>query len=111
MDKFKNLAVLITVVIGALSSVYGAYSFLNRKVIDQERKYQNEISLNKKIDRLIIYDSLKSIQFLQIIDTLKIVTSKQNTLIRQQKILNASYKEHLKQAKKIDELINFYELQ
>ena len=110
-DKVIKISAVLGAVIFILSSVFGGYSFINRRVIEKERKLRNETLQDSRMNMLIRSDSIMIIRFDQVMDALKTVTEDQALVIKQQKALNTSFKEHLKQAKKIDELINFYELQ
>ena len=111
MNKVKNIALWITIVFGAISSIYGAYSFFSRKIVEQDRKEQSELVLIEAVNKMVKSDSLLMVQFSHVTDTLKMVMQSQNTIVSKQKSLNASFAKHLKLSEKVDELINFYELQ
>jgi hypothetical protein len=111
MNKVKNIALWITAVFAAISTIYGAYSFFSRKIVTADRKEQNDIIYIQAVNKLIKSDSLLILQFSQVVDTLNKVKETQDMLLVKQNKLNASFVKHLKLSEKVDELINFYELQ
>lgn len=110
-DKIKNIATWITAVFVAISTIYGAYSFFSRKIIESDRKSQSDAVLIQAVNKLVKSDSIASVQFSQVMDTLEKVMQTQSLLVSKQNKLNASFVKHLKSSEKIDELINFYEQQ
>ena len=109
MNKVKNIALWITVVFAAISSIYGGYSFFSRKIVEQDRKQQSELILIQAVNKLVKSDSISTAQFYQVIDTLSQIKSGQDLLMIRQKKLNSSFVEHLKLSKRVDEVINYYE--
>jgi hypothetical protein len=113
MNKVGNIIIKIGSIIGTLvvivSSIFGAYSFINRKIIEKERNTQNGIALEKKVDRWIAVDSIRSMQMDKIIDTLNLVVKNQVTSIKQVNKLNTGFAKHLKTTDRIEELLNWYE--
>lgn len=111
MNKIKNIALWITAVFAAISTIYGAYSFFSRKIIESDRKQQSDVVLIQAVNKLVKSDSLALVQFSQVMDTLEKVMQTQAVMVSKQKALNASFVKHLKSSEKIDELINYYEQQ
>jgi hypothetical protein len=109
MSKVKNIALWISAIIAAVSSLYGGYSFFSRKIIESDRKQQSELVLIEAVNKLVKSDSISTAQFYQVIDTLSQIKSGQDLLMIRQKKLNNSFVEHLKLSKRVDELINYYE--
>jgi hypothetical protein len=106
-----NARIWLPIIFASITSLYGLYSFLSKNIINNERRSQIDIYLTASVDRLLHLDSLSLTKSNGIIDTLKVITYKQNILIDQMKALNTSYKEHLQISKNINELLRFYELQ
>jgi hypothetical protein len=91
MDKIKNTAVWVSVVIGAFMALYGAYSLFTKKIIEKDREQQtilsskNDIRQTKKTDSLIISRFAElNFRFNNLSDTFKIIVEKQNIIINKQ---------------------------
>jgi hypothetical protein len=107
LDKIKNIAIWISVVLATISSLYGAYSFFTKKIIAEDRKTQHELALEQKVEKWIKIDSLKTIQTDQIADTLSLIVKNQAITSRQVKKISIGLTNHFKQTDRMDELLNF----
>jgi hypothetical protein len=115
MDKIKNTAVWISVVIGAFMAIYGAYSLFTKKIIEKDRQQQsaitlrNEVKDNNKPDSLIISRfSELNFRFNNLSDTLKKIVEKQNLIISKQVKTDKGLVELYKLTGKVEALVNWW---
>ena len=108
-DKIIKISAVLGAVIFICSSVFGGYSLLTKRAIEQDRKTQNEIALLKQIEKSARNDSVT----LSMIDTLLvhqgILMMKVEENSKGTKAVISGFKKHLKATDRLEELLNFYE--
>jgi hypothetical protein len=108
-DKILKASAVLGAVIFLCSSIFGGYSFLNRKAVEKERKTQHEITLERTVNKLIKSDSVT----IAMIDTLLvhqgILMYKIEENTKGTKAVISGFKKHLKATDRLEELLNFYE--
>jgi hypothetical protein len=107
MTKIKNIAVWISVVIGALMAVYGAYSLFTSKIIEKDRTTQSEIVLKQEVTDLKESVNNLVIQTTNNADTLGIIYRNQINTNKQVKKISNGMVNHFKQTDRIEELFNW----
>jgi hypothetical protein len=106
--KLSNIAKIVSTIIGAIvvtvSSLWGVYSFLSKNAVQKATDDINKQAIEQKVDHLIKSDSEKTVK-------LDVVICNQEASMKITNALNTSYKIHLKESKKVDELIQYLEMQ
>lgn len=106
----KNVLIYFKEIVFIIVTLYAGYQFIKNNIVDKDRKLQSEIINDNKVKLWIKTDSLNTINNQHILDTLVYVAKTQAIIVKKVNNLNSGFTTHLKQAEKIDELINFYEL-
>jgi hypothetical protein len=85
-----------------VSSCYGAYVFIFKQGIDSERKQNQTVNLEMKVDRLIINDSLKTIRIEEFQKVLEENTKETKANTKATNATVSSLANHYKLSNKID---------
>lgn len=108
-SKILYVSKWIAGVVGGMTAVAGIVLFIYNTGIRHERQVQKDYSLEKKVDMLIVSDSLKNIKIDMILDNQKDLSSNQFSMNSKLDRLNNSYINHLKKEEKVDQLIEYLE--
>jgi len=109
LNKILYICKWIGGVIGGITAIAGIILFIYSQGIKSEQEKIKDYSLEAKVDRLIEYDSIKTIKLDQVLINQDEFSQKQIMFEKKMDNLNNSYINHLKTDKKIDELINYLE--
>jgi len=108
-SKILYISKWIAGVVGGMTAVVGIVLFIYNTGIKHERQVQKDYTLEKKVDLLIVSDSLKNIKLDQVLDNQKDLSSNQFSMSSKLDRLNNSYVNHLKKDQKVEELIEYLE--
>jgi hypothetical protein len=109
LSKVLNIAKWIAGVVGGVTAIAGIVTFIYTQGIKAEQKKLKSTSLEAKVDKLVVSDSIKNDKLDRMLYFQEISNNKQQQMDKKLDNLNASYINHLKADKKIDELIKYLE--
>ena len=96
-------------IIGGVMAIVGVVTIIYTQGIKAEQKRYKESTVENKIDKLIVSDSIQSIKIDEVLSNQTNFTTEQASINSKLDNLNKSYINHLKTDKKVDELIQYLE--
>lgn len=109
LEKILYIAKWIAGVIGAVTAILGIVTLIYTQGIKAEQKKSKNSTIESKVDKLIVLDSIKSLKIDQMLVNQEKFGERQKNIEIKVDNLNRSYINHLKSDKRVDELINYLE--
>ena len=106
-DKVLYIAKWVAGVIGGAMAVLGVVTLIYTQGVKAEQKKAQNSTIESKVDKLIVSDSIKSFKIDQVLVNQEKFGERQKDIETKVDNLNRSYINHLKTDKKVDELINY----
>jgi hypothetical protein len=108
-SKILHISKWIAGVIGGATAIAGIVMFIYNTGIKHEKEVQKDTSLEKKVDMLIVSDSLKTVKLDQVLVNQSDFAANQFNMNSKLDRLNNSYINHLKTDQKLDQVIEYLE--
>jgi hypothetical protein len=111
----KKTARWISTILGAIlmviSSVSGVYLFITKQAVQRDRELIRSNTMEVKIDKLSISDSIFSTNFNELLSNQKELIRSLNENVKVTRSVNVGFTNHLKSTERLQELLKYYELQ
>jgi hypothetical protein len=111
----KKTAIWISTILGAIlmviSSVSGVYLFITKQAVQRDRELIRSNTMEVKIDKLSISDSIFSTNFNELLSNQKELIRSLNENVKVTRSVNVGFTNHLKSTERLQELLKYYELQ
>lgn len=108
-DKILYISKWIAGVVGGITAIASIIIVIYSQGAKSEQKKIKDSSIEYKVDKLIVSDSLKNIKIDKVLLNQSDFSVKQSDMSGKLDNLNKSYINHLKTDKKVDELIQYLE--
>jgi hypothetical protein len=109
IEKINKASGLIKNIVYILGLLFAVYVFIGKNAVEKERSSQQDIALEKKVDRLIVADSVRAVKIDTIMENQAKMMKKVNENTKDTKYVIGGFKKHLKATDRLEELLNFYE--
>lgn len=108
-SKILYIAKWVAGIVGGITAIAGVITFIYTQGIKAEQEKNKESTIEAKVDKMIVSDSIKTIKLDQLLVNQNEFILKQKSFEKKLDNLNNSYINHLRTDKKVDELIQYLE--